>query len=334
MQASTKIFRNLARALTGLGFDPAPALHACGLRLVEIESEEGLERRVPVAVLDHFWVETVALTKDPAIGVRIGSLGRIESFGALGYIATASSTLGDALLRTARYLKLWNEATSISLLVEGESGLLWYRSLSPDLKHPAAADAFMTLLLAMSRQLTGEHLVPLEARFAHEAAADSSVYRDVYGCAPAFDQLEYGLVFSPDVLTLPVATRGSDRTEAFARQLGELENALPLAASLATRVRDMLAAELRGGNPMIESIAAQLRMHPRTLTRRLREEGTSHSELLDSLRRELATKYMATELSVSEVAFLLGFSDASAFNKAFKRWSGLAPGAFRRQARR
>ena len=91
-------------------------------------------------------------------------------------------------------------------------------------------------------------------------------------------------------------------------------------------VRAALAIELRGGDPSAERVAAALSMHPKTLTRHLRSEGTTFRRLLDELRRQLAERYLRQAgLSVEEVAFLLGYSEASAFHRAFRRWTGRAP---------
>jgi AraC-like DNA-binding protein len=329
MFASRKILVNLTRALTVLGFDALAVLRGCGLAPEDLERSDGGDARMPVEVLTRFWSSAVAVTGDDGIGVRLAALARIDGFGVLGDAARASGTLGEALLKTARYLKLWNEAIGLSLLVEGERALVSYRSLSPEPRHHGEGDATMTILLVLSRELAGKDLAPDETCFAHPEPADGSPYREVFGDSARFDCPAYSLVFPAEILTLPIIASGLKPGEASPSTTARAEE------SFSRRVLDLLTAELRGGNPMIENIAAQLKMHPRTLARRLRDEGTSHSELLDSLRRELAERYVsATDHDMIEVAFLLGFSDASAFHKAFKRWYGAGPFAFRRRSRR
>lgn len=333
MKASTKILRNLVAGLTALGFDARPVLDECGLAWSDLE-DDGTDRRVRSELLNRAWSAAVAATNDPSIGVRLGALTRLERFGVLGSVAKASATLGDAMLRTARYMKLWNEATELSLLVEGDRALVWYKNRGAEPAHPAIGDLLMTMLLVFSRELTGRHLAPDEARFAHPAPADVSLYRELFGESARFDRVEFALVFPAEILTLPLVTHDPERAAALTREATELVDALPPTESYSHRVRNLLRAEVRGGNPMIENVAAQLGIHPKTLTRRLRDEGTSHRELLESLRRELAEHYLlSSDLNVTEVTFLLGFSDASAFNKAFKRWFGVAPLAYRQRAR-
>ena len=334
MLVSTRVLLNLTGALATLGFDAEAVLHRCQLTWKDLETSDTDERHVPLDVLNRFWSAAVAVTGDESIGVRIGALARSERFGVLGYIARVSATLGDALFRTARYLRLWNEATGLSLLVEQSHALVWYRSLAPERPHPAGGDTIMATLLVLSRELTAKELVLNEARFAHPAPSNQAPYHEVFGAALRFNCLEYALVFAPDVLTLPITTYDPRLADLLTQEVSQRVDDLPVTGTFSLQVRSLLAAELRGGNPMTDNIAAQLRMHPKTLTRRLRDEGTSHRELLDSLRRELAQRYLsAPNLNVTEVAFLLGFSDASAFNKAFKRWFGVAPLAFRHRVR-
>ena len=108
---------------------------------------------------------------------------------------------------------------------------------------------------------------------------------------------------------------------------------LPNPAEIVSQVREALEAELRGGDPHLESIAGRLAMSPRTLQRRLRDEGLVFNDVLDAMRFRAARTYLARpDVAGSEVAYLLGFAEQSSFNRAFKRWSGQTPTAYRRSA--
>jgi AraC-like DNA-binding protein len=110
---------------------------------------------------------------------------------------------------------------------------------------------------------------------------------------------------------------------------------LPRTQSFTREVRDMVAAELVGGNPSALNVAARLDMSTRTLTRRLEREGMNFKELLDDLRKRLALEYVKSqEITLSEVALLLGFSQTAAFHRAFRRWTGQTPLTYRRAQRR
>ncbi len=329
MLASVRILRNFVAAIEALGFDPDVILKRASLSSSEMVNTGAEERRIPVEALGRFWAATVEVTGDASIGVRIGALARLDNYGVLGSVVRSSATLGDALLKTVRYMNLLIETARLSVLIDGEQGQVIFRSVRVP---PAAADAALTQLLVLSRELTGRELVPTQVRFAHRAPPDDAIYREVFGVAPTFDDFEHLLVFPSDDLTLPIATHDSHQAELLVAQATRLADTLSPEASVSRRVRDVLASELQGGNPMLANIAAQLRMHPKALMRRLKLEGTSHSDLLDSLRREHAERYLCMQrLNVGEAAFLLGFSDASAFNKAFRRWFGVTPLEFRRR---
>jgi AraC-like DNA-binding protein len=329
MLASGRILKNFAAAVAVLGFDVNTVLERASLSWTDVEKASDEQHRVPVEALGRFWAAALEVTGDSAIGVRIGALARIDNYGVLGGVLRASATLGDALLKAVRYLNLLIETARLSVVVDGEEGRVIYRSVRVP---PPAADAALAQLLVLSRELTGHVLVPTQVRFAHRAPPDDSTYRQVFGVAPTFDDFEYLLVFPSRDLMLPIATHDSRRTALLVAQASRLADALSPEESVSRRVRDVLAGELQGGNPMLENVAAQLGMHPKALMRRLKQEGISHSGLLDSLRREHAERYLGTSrVNVAEAAFLLGFSDSSAFNKAFRRWFGVTPLEFRRR---
>jgi AraC-like DNA-binding protein len=328
---SNQLFWNLFAALASLGVDVDEVRRRAARLFKDLGAVDG---RAPVGALRDFWEVVVAVTGDSAIGVRVGSLARAEAYGPVGDVLKASATLGDALLKATRYMKLWNESVAFSVLIEDERAFIWQRSTAPELRHPAAADALLALILVLSRQLTGQHLVADEAHFAHPAPRHVAPYQELFGGKVCFDKTEYGLVITPDVLTLPIRTHDSAARDTFARKADELVRGLSESTGYARRVSEIVQRELNGGNPTLKNVASELGLHPKALTRNLKSEGTSHREILESRRRELAGRYVGSSgLGLTEVAFLLGFSDASAFNKSFRRWYGVAPSAFRASAR-
>jgi AraC-like DNA-binding protein len=329
--ASNQLFWNLFGALAALGADIEEIRRRCADTFRELEAADG---RVPVSTLNEFWTTVVEVTGDPAIGVRIGGLSRPDPYGVVGDVLKASATLGDALLKAARYMKLWNESVVFSILIEDDRAVIWQRSTAPEFRHPASADQILALMLVLSRQLTGQHIIADEAHFAHPAPADIAAYEEVFGGKLGFGKTEYGLVVPPDILTFPIRTHDSAARDRFLRQADELVQGLPASGGYARHAAEILQRELNGGNPTLKNVASELGLHPKALMRHLKGEGTSHRELLDSRRRELAGRYVgASNLGLTEVAFLLGFSDASAFNKSFRRWYGVAPSTFRARAR-
>jgi AraC-like DNA-binding protein len=331
---SRRIVKQLMLAFSGIGLDTDAILAKCGLTREDLAR---LDERVPLALQYRVWEAARQATGQSGIGVRVGELARIEMFGVLGYVVRSSATMGDALLRTARYLRLLSEAFDLTLDVDGDRAVLECRSAHPGQVHPEATELMLTMLVVLSAQITGSSLGEGEVRFAHDAPSDRSHHERVFGTRFRFGCCESSLIFRSETLNLPIKTEDSKLRVILEREAEHLLLALPTPETYTGRVQKLLAAELRGGNPLAENVAAQFGIRPKTLSRRLKEEGTSHRELLDSLRRDLAGRYLvASDMGITDVAFLLGFSDASAFNKAFKRWTGSSPQAYReeKQARR
>jgi AraC-like DNA-binding protein len=179
--------------------------------------------------------------------------------------------------------------------------------------------------------MTQADLPLLGVCFEHPRPANIDEHRWVFGCEVSFDAPEHKVTFHRDALALPVVKADPKLGALIDQYAEELLQRLPRGHALSDRVRQIVAESLCDGDHGLEPIAERLRMSPRTLQRRLQEEDTSHQQLVDELRHELAVKYLAEpNLSIGEVAFLLGFSDPSAFHRAFRRWTGKTPGEHRR----
>jgi len=325
------VVERLLGSLGPLHVEAAAILERCHLEPRDVER---LPERVPFALMRDLMVAVGEVSGEPSIGLRLAEMSRAEFYEVFGYVLRASATLGDAILRTGRYLRLITDAGQLNLQVEGDRGMILYRDARPELSHPQLVEFMLAVVAVIARQMSGKHLLPVEVRFTHAAAADPSHHAKFFGAPVLFLRPHNALVFSVELLHLPIQSRDSRLCALLERQAEQLLASLPRNGEYSTRVREALAAELRGGNPNADHIAECLGLHPRTLGRRLREEGTSHQALLDELRRDLAERHLTTsDASVGEIACLLGFADTSAFNKAFKRWNGTGPAAYRRRAR-
>ena len=248
----------------------------------------------------------------------------------LGFATTNSATVGEGLAHAARYLRLWTDDPVLELR---DAGLvrLSYRARSPDRPGKrCVTEGALAEIVQAARLATGQQLGPLEIRFGHPGPADTRLY-EAYFLAPVhFDQPVTELRFAPAQLAIPLPTANPE----LGRMLRELANAslarLPAIDSLFDQLRALIAEELQQGVPDMARLARRLAMSPRTLRRRLVDEGTTFSEVLDETRAALARQYVCERrLPLSQVAFLLGFSETSAFNRAFKRWTGAPPLKYR-----
>jgi AraC-like DNA-binding protein len=257
---------------------------------------------------------------------------RPEAFALLGDVVASSPTLASACVRAAKFIGLTGGFLDLSLHVGAERSTLALQTLYPHLIHPESAEFAVGTIGMIARRITGEHLVPLEVRFAHSRPAVTHVHEQLFGSPVYFDRAFDGLVFESDLLHIPVQEADISRCARLDEAATEaLQVATAGPGDLTARIQAIIAAELGCGDVSVESIANRLGLSYRTLCRRLRREGTSHSILLDEHRRRLAERYMRDpNLSISEVAEQLGYSDPTSFYKAFRRWTGRSPREYRR----
>jgi AraC-like DNA-binding protein len=199
---------------------------------------------------------------------------------------------------------------------------------------PRAAEDFeVAAIFAAFKARAGESMRwPLEVRFMHAAPADTSVYTRVFSerTAVRFEQPVAGFVFPLESLLDPVPSADA-KLHAVVRKLADrLLEDIPRAESFTSRVRVLLMEGLAGDQASAARVAEALHMSQSTLTRRLEQEGTGFKELREEIRRSMALRYVGeTDLALSEIAFLLGFSQTAAFHRAFKRWTDHTPLAYR-----
>ena len=320
--------REFVRAIAGLeylGIDAKPALARIGLDYAKLGQ---LGDEIPLARSKEFWDAVVETSGEHGIGLRLAKLVRPEAYEVFGCLIAASATLGEAVLRGTRLIGLVTRAVRLSFHHEGDRASLEVEPLFPELVHSEMIEFMVGAPHFIARRITGRRtLSPIEVRFAHRAPRDLSHHNRLFGAPIRFGCPSSGLVFDGSLLDLPIQSHDSTLSATLQRQADELIGREPTDGFRA-EVRAALAAELRGGDPSAERLAAALGMHPKTLTRRLRSEGTTFRGLLDDLRLQLAERYLRQpDLSVEEVAFLLGYSERSAFHRAYRRWTGRPPRA-------
>lgn len=312
-----------------LGVDVAALLEGAGVPRSLLEDADA---RLPHEVALDVWHRAVRLSQDDALGIHAAEAVRPGAFDVLDYTLRSSATLGEAWGRLTRYYRLLHDAAQVRLVVSGGHAHLSHAlpSSMPPLPRQVA-EFIMTALLVASRQATGVDLVPVEVSFHHAAPSDSSEHRRVFRCEPRFEQPFNGMSVAQAALKWPLLKADSGLSTVLERHTGELLARLPHVQGFVERVRAHAAEGLASGGATNEAIAKRLHMSVRTLNRRMRDEGTSLQAVVDTLRRELALRYLEERrLAIPEVAYLLGFSEASAFHRAFRRWMGTTPTEHRR----
>jgi AraC-like DNA-binding protein len=194
---------------------------------------------------------------------------------------------------------------------------------------PCEEDAMWAFITSICRASYGDNLNSVELRLMHQEPACKGDYYGFFRCPVRFDSDVSEILFAKSDVERPLPSGNRELARANDKILMEFLNNLRR-DNLITRVKSAIAKDLPSGSPSDDFIAKAVCMTPRTLQRRLAAEGTSFSKLRDAVRRELAEQYIADpSQSLSEISYLLGFSELSAFSRAFRRWTGASPKAYR-----
>ncbi len=289
------------------------------------------DTRVPHRLLIELLEAWVAHAGDETIGLRAGASVEPGDFDTFEHAARSCPTLGKALQCTARYMHLLNEAADASLVVYGDAALWRYR-VTDGITLPRAANDFVIASAAgFSMRCAPIDRPAREIHFMHAAPTDMSGYAVFSGSTLKFGMAHNGFVIDRSQLDLPTLDANAPMHDAFERYARELSERA--ASSVRSQAREAIAARMGNGDMCMEFVAMSLAMSVPTLRRRLEDEGTTFTEIVDELRRDLAERYLRdSRRSISEIASLLGFAHAPAFHKAFRRWNGVTPSAHRARA--
>lgn len=304
----------------GLGEDELIRL---GLRREELSGPDAM---VPAALV-HAHLELVAArTSFERFTVELARRHNASSLGPLGFAIKSAATGEAALACFRRFQHVTNTLASFDVL-EHDGGAVYveHRFDAPTPGQRLATEVALLTAIQIWRQLMHGSFTP---RVVHirRSDADVSIYEEFCGC-PVLGGAERGCFeFDPAVLARPLATADADMAEYFGWVLAEKERLAGGEPAVTGEVRRLLAQKLPAGVPGIAEVARAMGMSARTLQRRLHVEGTSFGDVLDHVRAALALAYLDNPgLTTAEVAYLLGYAEASSFSRAFRRWHGRAP---------
>lgn len=322
------IARAIATGARAHGVDPQPLFAAHGVTEdVLADPDARITGRVAVAL----WDAAAGASGHPNFGLRTGVRAGHAAVNMAGMFLAASATLGEGFARVFRFYRVMNDAQTVHWETTPDflGGWLTVREVPYAVPRHATEFAFAWSVVT-ARAVTGVDLAPTLVAFEHDAPADRAEHDALFRCPVRFNQHRSEVRFDPAVAALPVRTADPALVEILESHARAVLARLPPKQGLVPRVRDAAARALPSG-AALEDIAASLRLSPRSLQRRLRDEGTTYADVLDEVRRALALDALRDPArGAAEVGFALGFSDPSAFHKAFVRWTGSAPGAWRR----
>lgn len=320
----------MVKALRESGIEPEPLMLQAGLNPASFSKPE---QRLPQEASTRFWQLAAETIDDESLGLWVSRYSSHTTFHALGYAFMASRSLADAMRRMVRYDKMISDVVKVQLQERGErSELSWI--IARDAPQPAAeaVEAAIAATLRACRRLAGKQFTPLSVRLMRPTPREEQPFRQFFRCDVHFNARRYDLEFDTQQLEQPLA----DANEMLAQsndRLVEQYLAQTELGTLATRLRSMLEKELPSGVCSAEKYASIMGMSGRSLQRKLSAEGTSFNQVLNDTRCELAKFYLSNphHQSLTDIAFLLGFSDTSSFSRAFHRWMDMSPSAYRAQ---
>lgn len=335
MREATVASSLLIDFLAYLGRQGLAAERVCQAAQLDRRRLDDPHARVPAAAMERLWAAAEQLTGDPDLGLHSAAEYNPGALNILGYVILSCPDAATVLDRLARYAPLLNDGLRVG--VRHEAG----RTVC----HFGAAEGVDSFLLRTPRQavetlaagivLTLQRLaqpapLPLHIHFRHAAPERLAEHRRLLGTALHFGQAENAVVYAQAALGAGLLSADPALLAVFEADARRRLELLPAHGSVGGRVQALVAARLKGEVPTLATVAGMLGMSERSVQRSLSDERTSYRDIVDQVRRTLALAHLARPgTTATDVAFLLGFSEPSAFTRAFRRWTGASPSRYR-----
>jgi AraC-like DNA-binding protein len=309
-----------------------------GVDVAQIKRLPGIDandpdRRVVESTAEEAWRIAATLTSDDAIGVHLAESLPRGALDLIEYAVRSSASLASGLERLARYGCVLSDRCAARIETNTGRLLLIVDDVGTSVLHRGRAEFALAIALRLARDVTGAQITPLQVALAHDCQNDASEHRRFFRAPVHFAAGTNTMLISAADAARPLLESDAALSAIVRRRLDKLlPGAIPVSTSapLGAHVRRLLVENLGQTTITADSLAKALAMSRRTLTRRLREEGTSFRAILDDVRAELARALLQDpNLSIADVAFFLQYSEPPAFHRSFRRWTGQTPQSYR-----
>jgi AraC-like DNA-binding protein len=287
------------------------------------------DARLPVAAVWRLWHAAVEATRDRALAIRYGMTTRLDQLGLFGFAVMTAPTAREAAARACRFLHLVTDSATLRLVEHrDELAIRWEREGRGELGHELANETALAQIASFVVQTAGRTAIH-RICFRHAVPAAAARLEPLLGSRVAWRARHDEVVMSRTALERRPPTANAALSAYFESHLATRAASEP-APTFTARVRDLLVEALGHGEPEARRIARRLGVAERTMRRELAREATSFRGVLQTVRSEHAERMLADpRLSLTEIAFALGFSEHSAFTRAFTRWFGRSPASYR-----
>lgn len=268
----------------------------------------------------------------PGFAVRVGQQMKIEDYGVLGLSWRTCSWAGEIFERSERYFKLLSNTFVWQIKEKGDISCVYLNREAHRRGLELSTEASLSATVVVLQAMTEKKIFPIEVTFKHDPSKDLSSYNAAFQCPILFNQPHYSISYKTADLRTRTAKADASINQFLVKRVEEETKGLEVAGNkLIFDVEKLITEALPSGIPSIHQIAEHLCMSNRTLTRRLSDAGVTYRDLIKKIQEKVAKHLLKnTSRSLAEITFETGFSEQSAFNRAFKRWTGLSPVEFRK----
>lgn len=319
----------LSALLKKMQIDPQAFIENTLDRPIDQKLLQDPNARVSYRDTEKIWLALEQAAGDQCPAIRVTELVHPSYLGALGYAWLASSSLRTAFNRLERYIHMISEGINITLEEANDSFIVLLEQIPVEHDVVTRAHSSMAIIVEMCRKNYGSTFTPEHIYFRHGEPACSSEYYGFFRCPISFGAADNRLLLPLEVIDQPLPGSNPMITEASDRIIVDYMARMKK-SDIVTRVKAEILRQLPSGGLTDQSVAGGLHMSERSMQRALQEKQQTYKKLLTEVRQDLSLKYLRdNSLSLTEISFMLGFSEMSSFSRAFKQWTGQAPSSYR-----
>lgn len=279
----------------------------------------------------HLMLAVMRHTEDEFMGFGSGRVSKPGTFSMMAHAVINCASLEKAIRRGAKFYELFDYAITSKLFVAEDEASLMFVARDNVVFRPQIVEAVVFLTLRFLSWLIGQQIVPKRINLDFESLDDGE-YSAQFPCQVHYQQERCEIILDSRYMSMPLVQNQLSLSKFLKSSLEELMDGDIENASLNAQIRSIISKEFGNNFPDFSVVCEKLAMTPQTLRRRLKDENTSYQEIKDTIRKDASIYYLSKpELTIDEIALLMGFSEASSFHRAFKKWTGKTPSAYRQE---